>query len=42
MRQYNKQLRKCPDLWGDTLYRSKKDNNVYPPSVRPEDWEEAE
>lgn len=24
---------------GDILYRSKKDANVYPPSVRPEDWE---
>lgn len=24
---------------GDVLYRSKKDANVYPPSVRPEDWE---
>lgn len=27
---------------GDVLYRSKKDANVYPPSVRPEDWEVAE
>lgn len=27
--------------WGDDLYRSKKDNNVYTPAVRPEDWEEA-
>ncbi len=26
---------------GDVLYRSKKDNNVYPPSVRPDDWELA-
>jgi hypothetical protein len=25
--------------YGDTLYRSKKDTNVYNPSVRPEDWE---
>ena len=24
---------------GDVLYRSKKDANVYPPSVRPDDWE---
>lgn len=24
---------------GDVLYRSKKDDNVYPPSVRPDDWE---
>lgn len=28
--------------WEDVLYRSKKDNNVYPPTVRPEDWEAAE
>lgn len=27
---------------GDVLYRSKKDANVYPPSVRPEDWEVVE
>lgn len=27
---------------GDILYRSKKDANVYPPSVRPEDWEVVE
>ena len=27
---------------GDTLYRSKKDANVYPPSVRPDDWEVVE
>lgn len=27
--------------WGDVLYRSKKDNNVYTPAVRPEDWEEV-
>lgn len=27
---------------GDTLYRSKKDANVYPPAVRPEDWEVVE
>lgn len=26
---------------GDVLYRSKKDVNVYPPSVRPEDWEKV-
>ena len=26
---------------GDVLYQSKKDNNVYPPSVRPDDWEEV-
>jgi hypothetical protein len=25
--------------WGDTLYRSKKESNVYTPAVRPEDWE---
>lgn len=25
--------------WGDDLYRSKKDSNVYTPDVRPEDWE---
>lgn len=25
--------------WGDTLFRSMKDNNVYTPAVRPEDWE---
>ena len=25
--------------WGDDLYRSKKDSNVYTPAVRPEDWE---
>lgn len=25
--------------WGDELYRSKKDSNVYTPAVRPEDWE---
>lgn len=28
--------------WGDVLYRSKKDNNVYTPAVRPEDWEVVE
>lgn len=28
--------------WGDDLYRSKKDSNVYTPAVRPEDWELAE
>lgn len=28
--------------WGDVLYRSKKDNNVYTPEVRPEDWEKVE
>lgn len=28
--------------WEDVLYRSKKDNNVYTPAVRPEDWEAAE
>lgn len=28
--------------WGDTLYRSKKDANVYTPAVRPEDWELVE
>ena len=27
--------------WGDDLYRSKKDSNVYTPAVRPEDWEEV-
>lgn len=27
--------------WGDCLFRSKKDSNVYTPSVRPEDWEEV-
>ena len=27
---------------GDILYSSRKDENVYPPSVRPEDWEVAE
>ena len=26
--------------WGDDLFRSKKDSNVYTPAVRPEDWEE--
>ena len=30
-------------LWTDGLkYRSKKDNNVYTPAVRPEDWDVAE
>ena len=28
--------------WGDDLYRSKKDSNVYTPAVRPEDWELVE
>ena len=28
--------------WEDVLYRSKKDNNVYTPAVRPEDWEVVE
>ena len=28
--------------WGDELYRSKKDSNVYTPAVRPEDWELVE
>lgn len=27
--------------WGDVLYRSKKDSNVYTPAVRPEDWEKV-
>ncbi|MDY4835956.1 MAG: hypothetical protein SO181_12640 [Frisingicoccus sp.] len=27
--------------WGDTLYRSKKDANVYTPAVRPDDWEKV-
>lgn len=27
--------------WGDKLYRSKKDANVYTPAVRPEDWEKV-
>ena len=27
--------------WGDVVYRSKKDNNVYTPAVRPDDWEKA-
>lgn len=27
--------------WGDVLYKSKKDANVYNPTVRPEDWEEV-
>lgn len=27
--------------WGDTLYRSKKDANVYTPDVRPDDWEKV-
>ena len=27
---------------GDILYSSRKDENVYPPSVRPEDWEVVE
>ena len=26
---------------GDILYRSKKDNNVYTPAVRPDDWEKV-
>jgi hypothetical protein len=28
--------------WGDDLFRSKKDSNVYTPAVRPEDWELVE
>lgn len=28
--------------WDGVLYRSKKDNNVYTPAVRPEDWERDE
>lgn len=27
--------------WWDVLYKSKKDANVYNPTVRPEDWEEV-
>lgn len=27
--------------WCDTLYRSKKDANVYTPDVRPDDWEKV-
>ncbi len=25
--------------WGDVIYRSKKDTNVYPPPQAPDDWE---
>ena len=25
--------------WGDVIYRSKKDTNVYPPPQEPDDWE---
>ena len=28
--------------WGEVLYRSKKDSNVYTPAVRPEEWELVE
>ena len=28
--------------WGEDLFRSKKDSNVYTPAVRPDDWEAVE